>query len=77
MAVPCPTRLCPAFKRWEGLGAMPLLAGSQYEAVMASGLVRDGMALELVDASGEPVAEVFCSDATAEMTFSAYRRGGY
>jgi hypothetical protein len=56
---------------------MPLLAGSQYEAVMASGLVRDGMALELVDASGEPVAEVFCSDATAEMTFSAYQRGGY
>jgi hypothetical protein len=47
------------------------------KAVMASGLVRDGMALELVDASGEPVAEVFCSVATAEITFLAYRRGGY
>jgi len=28
------------------------------KAVMASGLVRDGMALELVDASADVVAEV-------------------
>jgi hypothetical protein len=41
---------------------------------MASDLVRDGMALELVEASGKPVAEVFCCEATAEMTFSACRR---
>lgn len=40
---------------------------------MASDLVRDGMALELLDAFGEVVADVFYSDATGEMSFSAYR----
>jgi hypothetical protein len=44
------------------------------KAVMASGLVRDGMALELVDTSADVVAEVFYSDVGGEMVLSAYRR---
>lgn len=53
---------------------MPMFARQAYEAQMASDLVRDGMALELLDGAGDVVADVFYSDATGEMRFSAYRR---
>ena len=54
---------------------MTLFMERQYRAVMASDLKRDGMALELVDASGgETVAEVFYSDATGRMTLTTFRR---
>jgi hypothetical protein len=53
---------------------MPIFEGHAYETQMASDLIRDGMTLELLDGSGDVVADVIYSDATGEMRFSAYRR---
>ncbi len=58
----------------EGLGAMPKFAGLAFEARMASDLIHDGMVLELLDGAGDVVADVFYSNITGEMSFSAYRR---
>lgn len=43
-----------------------------YELIRASDLIRDGMALELYDLNGDLVAEIFYSDRTHEMSFSAF-----
>lgn len=51
--------------------------GRLFEVVMASDVIRDGMALELTDlgdtkGSG-PALEIFWSDVSQSMTFSAHR----
>lgn len=48
--------------------------GQEYQYVVGSDVKRDGMYLEVTDAQPEPdVLEVFYSDQTYEMTFTAYR----
>jgi hypothetical protein len=48
--------------------------GQEYQCFVGSDLQRDGMYLEVTDARPEPdVLEVFYSDQTDEMTFTAYR----
>ena len=51
--------------------------GRRFEVVMASDVVRDGMALELTDLGEEPgsgpALEIFRSDVDNTFTFSAHR----
>jgi hypothetical protein len=48
--------------------------GQDYEYVVGSDMQRDGMYLEVTDTRDEPdVLEVFYSDQTDQMTFTAYR----
>ena len=52
---------------------MLVFAGRHYTVTMASDLKDDGMLLELEDESGATVADVFYSDATGAMTFTAWQ----
>ncbi|USQ80032.1 hypothetical protein NF556_21005 [Ornithinimicrobium faecis] len=51
--------------------------GRRFEVLMASDIVRDGMALELSDLDSErgsgPALEIFWSDADKTFTFFAHR----
>ncbi len=47
--------------------------GHKFEAVVGSDVDRDGMYLQLTNAAGEPVAEVFYSDVDGAMTFTTYQ----
>jgi hypothetical protein len=48
--------------------------GQEYRYVVGSDVQRDGMYLEVTDTQTEPdVLEVFYSDQTDQMTFTAYR----
>jgi hypothetical protein len=48
--------------------------GQEYHHVVGSDVQRDGMYLEVTDTRAAPdVLEVFYSDRTDEMTFTAYR----
>lgn len=48
--------------------------GQEYQYVVGSDVQRDGMYLEVTDTRAEPdVLEVFYSDQTDKMTFTAYR----
>jgi hypothetical protein len=49
------------------------IAGQTYEVVVGSDVDRDGMYLEVQDATKALVAEVFYSDRDATMTFTGYR----
>jgi len=49
--------------------------GQEFEFVVGSDVQRDGMYFEVTDTLAEPdVLEVFYSDQTDQMTFTAYRR---
>jgi hypothetical protein len=48
---------------------------SSFTYQLASDVVRDGMGLELLDASGEVVAEVFRSDAEHSVQLNRFKAG--
>ena len=50
-----------------------IVKGIDYEAIRASDVDRDGMALE-ISQSGSEVLEIFYADNSGEMTLTAYRR---
>jgi hypothetical protein len=51
---------------------MPQFYDLSYDAIVGSDMERDGMFLEIRDKLGQTAAEVFYSDRTSEMTFTAY-----
>ena len=50
-------------------------SGSGYQFLMGSDIERDGMFMEMLDASGACVAEVFYSDVTHKMVVTLGQQG--
>ena len=50
-------------------------SGSEYQFLMGSDIERDGMFMEMLDASGACVAEFFYSDVTGRMVITLEQQG--
>ncbi|MDF2998709.1 MAG: hypothetical protein K0R27_4346 [Xanthobacteraceae bacterium] len=58
------------------MGSSTLIEGRSYALQRGSDIIRDGMFLELhdrTDADGECLAEIFYSDQTNDMVFTAFK----